>query len=181
MEFDCDNIFNDIENNKHYEIMDIAINEAKTAVNNNEVPVGCVIVEFKNNVSYDYKVIAKSYNKTNQTGNATKHCEINCFEQLKIIKNPKRTILYVTLEPCIMCAFAINLMNIKYVIFGGRNNKFGGNGSLMNIDTLKPNPYLSRGGYRDTECVKILQDFYINGNMNIEENQRHRKKIKNNN
>lgn len=81
--------------------------------------------------------------------------------------------LYVTCEPCIMCAGALSLLNFKNVIYGCPNDKFGGNGSILSIhETACGNcatefagsTYPSVGGLLSDEAIKLLQDFYICGN-----------------
>lgn len=85
--------------------------------------------------------------------------------------------LYVTCEPCIMCAGALSLLKFKRVIFGCANDKFGGNGSILSIHKeLCGNcgdsegsryggaEYSSVGGLFKEEAIKLLQDFYISGN-----------------
>lgn len=81
--------------------------------------------------------------------------------------------LYVTCEPCIMCAGALSLLNFQNVIYGCANDKFGGNGSILSIhETSCGNcgtgtigtSYPSVGGLLKEEAIKLLQDFYISGN-----------------
>lgn len=92
-----------------------AINEAKIAYQKNEVPVGAVVVDFKKNI------VVSSYNKKNITKIATKHAEIIAIEKMcKKIGDWRleNCVLYVTLEPCLMCAGAIIESRIKKVIIG---------------------------------------------------------------
>jgi tRNA-specific adenosine deaminase 2 len=85
--------------------------------------------------------------------------------------------LYVTCEPCIMCAGALSLLKFKHVIYGCANDKFGGNGSILSIhqdlcgkcgdsedSSCGGAEYLSVGGLLKEEAIKLLQDFYISGN-----------------
>ena len=111
--------------------MELAVEEAKKGRDADEVPVGCVIVE-NNKI-----IIASAHNQTNKFKNATKHCEIICIQYLskhKNIRNLSNCYLYVTVEPCIMCASALKIMNIKKVFYGCCNNKFGGNGSIYSLN-----------------------------------------------
>ena len=64
--------------------------------------------------------------------------------------------LYVTVEPCIMCAYALNLVKIKRVVFGCENDKFGGNGSILSLHKLGVNAYESKGGVMKEEGIKLL-------------------------
>ena len=103
--------------NEYY--MNIAIKEAKKAYKYEEVPVGAVIVN--NN-----KIIAKTYNKKEQTKNVTKHAEIIAISKAcKKLKNWRLDDceIYVTLEPCFMCMGAIVESRIKNVYCGTKNNK----------------------------------------------------------
>jgi tRNA-specific adenosine deaminase 2 len=71
-------------------------------------------------------------------------------------------ILFVTVEPCIMCTFALNLRGISMVYFGQFNDKFGGCGSLR-----KDNKFSFRGGILEKESLEIIKDFYEKGNQKI--------------
>ncbi|KAI3850851.1 hypothetical protein MKW92_015399 [Papaver armeniacum] len=130
--------------------MELAIEQAKVALNSLEVPVGCVIVE-------DDKVIASGRNRTNETRNATRHAEMEATDYLleQWQKNglSKKEIgirfskcdLYVTCEPCIMCAAAISILGIKAVYYGCPNDKFGGCGSILSLHS-RNTEHLSSGG-----------------------------------
>ncbi|KAG0169303.1 tRNA(adenine34) deaminase [Apophysomyces sp. BC1021] len=106
-----------------------ALEVAQEAYDNLEVPVGCVFV-------HDHKVIARGRNRPNETCNATRHAEIEAIDE--ILKHHDRSIfhdtdLYVTVEPCVMCASALRQIGIRQVYFGCGNDKFGGNGSVFDI------------------------------------------------
>ena len=97
--------------------------------------MGCVFVS-------DEEIIAASHNLTNVTKNATTHCEINCIRDLSS-KMPDeykeifgKSTLYVTCEPCLMCAHALNLVGVKRVVYGARNDKFGGHGSILSLHKI---------------------------------------------
>ena len=112
--------------------MTLALEQAKLSLKEGEVPVGCVFV-------LDEKVIAQSHNLTNATKNATTHCEVNCIRELSqrhpdLLQITRNCTLYVTCEPCLMCAHALNLVKIKRVVYGCHNDKFGGNGSILSIN-----------------------------------------------
>ena len=77
-----------------------------------------------------------------------------------------------------MCAYALNIIGIKKVIFGCKNERFGGNGSILSLNSKIPNPYSSKGGILEKEGLEILKKFYERGNKKLPENLRHRKKIK---
>ncbi|XP_072906528.1 tRNA-specific adenosine deaminase 2 isoform X3 [Hemitrygon akajei] len=82
----------------------------------------------------------------------------------------KETVLYVTVEPCIMCAAALRLLNIPLVVYGCRNERFGGCGSVLNVpaDNLQRTgaPFQCIGGYRAEEAVELLKTFYKAENPN---------------
>ncbi|GJN31324.1 hypothetical protein PR202_gb19710 [Eleusine coracana subsp. coracana] len=118
--------------------MELALEQAKFALDNLEVPVGCVIVE-------DGKVISSGSNRTNATRNATRHAEMEAIDVLlrewqgmgldqpQVAEKFARCDLYVTCEPCIMCATALSILGIREVYFGCANDKFGGCGSIMSL------------------------------------------------
>ena len=147
--------------------------EAEKGFVKGEVPVGCVIVEKcdKNQV-----LIAQSHNLTNITKNGTKHCEILCIDKLfGKIGNSNRSdlsncILYVTVEPCIMCAYALSLMKIYKVFYGCKNFKFGGNGSILKLNQN----YQSFGGYYSNKAINLLKNFYQQGNLSLPPKKRAR-------
>ena len=86
--------------------------------------------------------LARSHNLTTLTKNATTHCEINCIRAVSAKASSeeacKETLanctVYVTVEPCIMCAYALNLAGVQRVVFGCNNDKFGGNGSILSLN-----------------------------------------------
>ncbi|KAI3997286.1 hypothetical protein MKX01_009130 [Papaver californicum] len=163
--------------------MDLAIEQAKIALNSLEVPVGCVIVEGE-------KVIASGRNRTNETRNATRHAEMEAtdylLEQWKKNGLSKKEIgirfskcdLYVTCEPCIMCASAISFLGIKAVYYGCANDKFGGCGSILSLHSRNTEHlpsggasemkgcFTCKGGVMASEAVSLFRSFYDQGNPN---------------
>lgn len=113
------------------EFMRTALDQARLALDEGEVPVGCCLVR-------DGQVIAKSHNLTVKSKNATTHCEINCIRELSLDNSKvlREATLYVTVEPCIMCAYALVLAGVTKVVYGCDNDKFGGNGSVLSIHLL---------------------------------------------
>ncbi|WCJ18689.1 tRNA-specific adenosine deaminase TAD2 [Euphorbia peplus] len=135
--------------------MELALAQAKQALDCLEVPIGCVIVE-------DGKVIASGRNRTTETRNATRHAECT---------------LYVTCEPCIMCAASLSILGMKDVFYGCANDKFGGCGSILSLHLSCFQPHESReieqgkgfrctGGVMASEAVSLLRCFYEQGNPN---------------
>ncbi|XP_012329944.1 tRNA-specific adenosine deaminase 2 [Aotus nancymaae] len=152
--------------------MEEAMHMAKEALENTEVPVGCLMV-------YNNEVVGKGRNEVNQTKNATRHAEMVAIDQVldwchRSGKSPsevfEHTVLYVTVEPCIMCAAALRLMKIPLVVYGCQNERFGGCGSVLNIASADlPNtgrPFQCIPGYRAEEAVEMLKTFYKQENPN---------------
>jgi tRNA(adenine34) deaminase len=138
--------------------MNMAINEAKEAFSENEVPIGCVIV-------HENTVIASTHNRKEQLNRATAHAEILAIEQACLVLGDWRLddcILYVTLEPCPMCAGAIYQSRIKKVVFGAFDPKGGAYGSNFDINAiprLNHYPSVSSGVLKD-QCGELLKDFF---------------------
>lgn len=136
--------------------MRLALDEAKKAISSDEVPVGCVLVH-KN------QVIAKAHNGTQGLCDATAHAEILTIRQAcQVLQTHYLTDcqLYVTLEPCSMCAAAIAHARIPCVYFGAYDPKGGAidHGAKVYRHTLfKPNVV---GGILEKECGSLLTDFF---------------------
>lgn len=121
------------QDNEHF--MRAALSEAENALRNREVPVGCVI-------RYNNEIIAHGFNDVNRTKNATRHAELVAIDQLRqwckvndqnIDDVVKSAILYVTTEPCIMCAAALRLYKFRNIVYGCPNERFGGCGSRLDV------------------------------------------------
>ncbi|XP_048392128.1 tRNA-specific adenosine deaminase 2 isoform X2 [Stegostoma tigrinum] len=110
---------------------------------------------------------------------ATRHAEMVAIDQVlewchQRDRDQKevfeQVVLYVTVEPCIMCAAALRLLNIPLVVYGCENERFGGCGSVLNIskDDLQQTgtPFQCIGGYRANEAVELLKTFYKAENPN---------------
>lgn len=137
--------------------MSAALVLAKEAYNDGEVPVGAVIVR-------DGEIIATGRNRREKGKNALYHAETeaidNACKTLGGWRLP-RCDLFVTLEPCPMCAGAIINSRIEHVYFGASDKKAGSVGSLINLFEIDYNhkPYFE-GGIKETECAEILSDFF---------------------
>eukprot|EP01102_Stenamoeba_stenopodia_P015135 TRINITY_DN5126_c0_g1_i1.p1 TRINITY_DN5126_c0_g1~~TRINITY_DN5126_c0_g1_i1.p1 ORF type:complete len:238 (+),score=57.54 TRINITY_DN5126_c0_g1_i1:90-803(+) len=120
-----------------------ALKEAELAYNEGEVPVGCVFVK-------DETIIGRGHNRTNLKKNATAHAELEAIDealndyglgndgdndQLSVFRGAE---LYVTVEPCVMCASALLRLGLKKVYFGCHNDRFGGCGSIYSIHNTIP-------------------------------------------
>lgn len=152
--------------------MSLALFLAFKALLSNETPVACILAE-------DDKVIAVGYNGTNKTLNGTRHAEFEAIDQAlryfdankrhavgeDVVKEFKNVTLYVTVEPCIMCASALRQIGLKKVVFGCANERFGGNGTILKVHQDGPGqPYDSFGGILRTESIQLLRNFYIQEN-----------------
>ena len=132
-----------MDNTFDSEYMEEAMSEAKLAEDIDEVPIGAVIVR-------DGKIIARAHNTRETSRCATHHAEILAIEEacraLGGWRLPETT-LYVTLEPCAMCAGAIINARIPTVVFGADDLRFGAFGSLLNLSELPLNhkPEIRRG------------------------------------
>ncbi|KAJ9651715.1 tRNA(adenine34) deaminase [Neophaeococcomyces mojaviensis] len=148
----------------HQSFMQQAIDVAEQALREGETPVACVLV-------LDDQVVARGMNDTNRSLNGTRHAEflaINEFLAKYPITKFAETDLYVTVEPCIMCASALRQYGIRRVYYGCGNERFGGNGSVLSIhsdESLDP-PYPSFGGLYRKEAIMLLRRFYIQENGN---------------
>ena len=138
--------------------MDLALKEARRASEEGEVPIGAVIVR-------DGKVIARGRNRIEKERDATRHAEIIAIERAsKKLKNWRLTgcALYVTVEPCPMCASAATLARVDRIVFGAPDELFGACGTVFSIPQsgrLKHAPKIERGE-RAAECRALVQEFF---------------------
>ena len=144
--------------NKDEQWMKIALIEAKLGIDENEVPVGAVLIQ--NN-----KLIAQAHNRPIKNNDPTAHAEIELLRKagakLQNYRLPKTT-LYVTLEPCTMCIGAMIHARIERVVFGASDFKSGVCGSTIDL-SLEPifNHQISvSGGVLELECKNMLQSFF---------------------
>lgn len=141
-------------------MMKQAIKLAKETVD--EIPVGAIIVK-------DGKIIAKASNRREKDNDITCHAEILALKEAgRILESwhMEECEMYVTLEPCPMCAWAILQSRIKTVYFGSYNPKYGAFGSVINladISDYKPKIY---GGIMEKECDEILESFWTKKRSN---------------
>lgn len=138
--------------------MQIALKEAEKAEKKGEVPIGAVIV-------HEDKVIATGYNHRETTQTTLSHAELIAIEKANKVLNSWRLedcILYVTLEPCPMCAGAIVQSRIKRVVYGASDPKAGCAGTLMNLlqeDKFNHQVEVTSGVLKE-ECSALLSDFF---------------------
>ena len=144
---------------KHHERwMRLALKEAKKAFESGEVPVGCVIVRANT-------VIGKGYNQREQLKDPTAHAEIIAITAAANFLNVwrlEKCTLYVTKEPCAMCAGAILNARVEKIIFGCYDEKEGCCGSLYNIcaDPRFSHKCAVRGGVLEDACQTIIVSFF---------------------
>ena len=138
--------------------MQEAIKEAKKAKEKLEVPVGCVIVK-------DGKIIARAHNLKESKADTTKHAEILAIQKASKKLKAWRLLdceMYVTLEPCTMCAGAIVNARIKKLYIGTKDPKTGAAGSVLNIFKDYPLNHKVEVEYDilQQECEKTLKEFF---------------------
>lgn len=135
-----------------------AVREAEKALVNNEIPIGCVIVK-------DGLIIGRGHNAREAENLAIMHAEIMAINEANQHEDSWRlldTVLFVTIEPCVMCSGAIGLARIPQVIYGAANQKFGAAGSLYDIltDERLNHRVEVETGVLEEECAHLMQDFF---------------------
>ncbi|XP_022685947.1 tRNA-specific adenosine deaminase 2-like isoform X3 [Varroa jacobsoni] len=158
------------------DFMELAFKSAEEALANQEVPVGCVFV------LDGREVVANGRNRVNETKNACLHAEFVCLDQVVATHGRKaltRIDVYVTVEPCIMCASMLEQIGVRKIIYGAHNERFGGLGSVLNV----LNPYIGNdqrhgasqdqgstikvvSGVQKERAVNLLKQFYQGENPN---------------
>lgn len=147
-----------IDKDKYY--MGLALREARKAYKLEEIPVGCVIV-------YKDTVVATGFNLRETSRNPLSHAELIAIDRASLVMGKWRleeTVLYVTLEPCPMCAGAIVQARIERLVFGTEDPKSGAAGSLLNIpeDKRLNHQVQITGGILREECSNLLKEFFKN-------------------
>ena len=142
----------------HEKYMKEALKQAKKAYLLGEVPIGCVIV-------YEGKIIGRGYNRRNTDKNTLSHAEITAIRKASKKMGDWRLeecTMYVTLEPCPMCAGAIVQARIPRVVIGSMNPKAGCAGSVMNLlqtDGFNHQAELTTGVLNE-ECSMLMSQFF---------------------
>lgn len=137
-----------------------AIKQAKKAAALDEVPIGCVIV-------YENQIVARGYNRRNTDRNTTSHAEINAIRRASRKLGDWRLegcTIYITLEPCQMCAGAIVQARITRAVIGSMNAKAGCAGSILNLLEMEQFNHqvdVTRG-ILEEECSTMLSSFFRN-------------------
>jgi len=147
-----------MNSDKYPDFMDFAIREAEEAFRKGEVPVGAVIV-------FENKVVGRGHNLTESMHDATAHAEIvalsaayRYFDDWRL----ENCYLFSTLEPCAMCAGAAVHSRIKTIVYGAKDPKFGGCGSIFNIPVERRLNHRIEviGGVRETEIAEMMKLFF---------------------
>ncbi len=138
--------------------MRLALREAERALEHDDVPVGCVIAA-------EGEVVAAAANERELRGDPTAHCEILAMREASRVLGSWRlsgTVLYVTLEPCAMCAGAIVLARVPRVVWGAADPKAGAGGSVLDVlsePALNHHPDTAAGLLAE-ESAEVLRSFF---------------------
>ena len=146
----------------YWKFMREALEFGNIALINNEVPVSAILVDNETG-----KIWYRAHNMTNKLINGTLHAEFQIYnyllenedDHLKIWQN---STLFVTVEPCIMCASMLDQVGIGKVVFGCPNERFGGNGSVFKINYKSNYKIIPGVGHKD--AISLLRKFYIGEN-----------------
>lgn len=142
---------------EHIPWMQLAWEEARQAAREDEIPVGAVLVK-------DGKVIAAEHNRTRQYADPLAHAEKLLIDKILAskIKYLQEYSLYVTLEPCLMCAGMMIWSRLGTLVFGAADPKAGAVGSIYNVladKSFNHHPRVVRG-VLEAECAALLRDFF---------------------
>ena len=140
------------------ELMQEALKEAQLALDEGELPIGCVIAR-------NGEIIARGHNLREQANDPTAHAEIIAMRRAAEVLNSWRLegcTLYVTLEPCPMCAGAISQARVARLVYGAADERYGCAGSVYRIpEDPAFNHYCPcDGGILEEECSSLLHDFF---------------------
>jgi tRNA(adenine34) deaminase len=138
--------------------MAVALTLARTAADEGETPVGAVVVQ-------DGKIIGTGYNRVEALSDPTAHAEIVALREACLHTGDWRlpaATLYATLEPCIMCAAAIIHARLSRVVYGARDHRWGGVGSLFDFshDPRINHELQVVSGVLEEDAARLLQEFY---------------------
>lgn len=154
------------------EYMQAALALAREAAAEGEVPVGCVIVR-------NGEIVGRGRNRREQEKNALSHAELEAIDQACRTLGGWRLwecTLYVTLEPCPMCAGAIINARIPRVVYGAGDHKAGSCGSVCDLFSMAYNHHPQvESGLMEEECGAVLKDFFKNLRLTLPKRRRWRK------
>lgn len=168
------------------ELFAACLAQAKLALAEKEVAIGCVF--YHRDLG---KVIARGRNSVNATKNACRHAELNCIDEVMLycsresIKAPHevwaKIDVYVTCEPCIMCARVLRHLGVGKVVYGCSNERFGGCKSVVDVlstERISERPLSYKHGVKEQETINLLKTFYSGENLNAPEEMRKVKRIR---
>jgi tRNA(adenine34) deaminase len=138
--------------------MRAALREARLAADEGEVPVGAVVL-------HDGRIVGRAHNQRERLNDPTAHAEMVAITQAAAALESWRlvdTTLFVTLEPCLMCAGAIVNARIPRVVFGAKDPRAGACGSLyqVGLDARLNHRFAVEAGLLEAECAALLVDFF---------------------
>ena len=139
--------------------MELALAEARKALSLGEVPIGAVVV-------WRGQVIGRGHNLRETTGDPTAHAEMIAIRRAAETMGDWRlqdAIMYVTIEPCPMCAGALILARIAELVYGAPDPRAGACGSLLNLveDARFNHRLKTTGGVRSEECALLMREFFL--------------------
>ncbi|CAK9440357.1 uncharacterized protein LODBEIA_P44570 [Lodderomyces beijingensis] len=140
--------------------MAVALFIGYKALLRNETPVACIVTKGD-------EILSIGYNYTNTSLNGTKHAEFIACSRLADDTNFQELTLYVTVEPCIMCASYLRQLHFGKVVFGCGNDRFGGAGTILSVHNDREfanAPFQALDGICRTEAIQLLRNFYIQEN-----------------
>jgi tRNA(adenine34) deaminase len=140
------------------ELMALAIEEARAALDHGDVPIGAVVV-------IDGEVVARRHNERELTGDPTAHAEVLALRDAAAVVGSWRLVgatMAVTLEPCPMCAGALVNARVERLVYGARNLDAGATGSLYHLgsDPRLNHEFATTADVRGDECAALLTDFF---------------------
>ena len=145
---------------KEFDLMKLALNEARNSERRGEVPVGAVIVNSQNG-----EILAQAGNRTEEFGDPSAHAELLAIRAAAARLGSSRLLncdVYVTLEPCAMCAAAIALAKLRKLVFGAYDPKGGAvehGPRLFSHPTVHHRPEII-GGVMELDCAELLTTFF---------------------
>jgi tRNA(adenine34) deaminase len=144
------------EEDEHW--MGLALEQARLARDAREVPVGCVVV-------LESRVVGRGYNRVESAQDPTAHAEMLAISAAASTLGTTRLLgarVFITLEPCAMCAGALLLARVEEVVFGADEPKFGALGSRMRLQDVAGfnHSYRIRGGVRAEACADLVRQFF---------------------
>lgn len=154
----------------HLKHMRSAVRLARFALDHGETPVACVFVHGPSG-----QVVAYGMNYTNESQSGIAHAEFMGIEQLReifgggeeLVRVMREVVVYVTVEPCVMCASALKQLEVGKVVFGCANERFGGNGTVLRVNgdsCTSGRGYLVVPGILRREAIMLLRYFYVRSN-----------------